>query len=139
MYVRLYYGTMSAVQHLHYEKVRESQARAWRFKHTKTHINPETWSIETRMPPSLCSGAAYIVLWPHPSSQDLSAADPSEPTPLPSGSRAQSSCKAQENKLLCLEQLQAFTLAQEIQGLGVYSPQHMVTDRPSNCFCFCNS
>lgn len=81
-------------------------AWTWRFKHTRTHRETGTWiTLDTRMPrmpPLLYSGAAYVGLWPSPSSWDLSVAAPPEITPLPTRSYAQSSCwllTSEENKL----------------------------------------
>lgn len=77
------------------------------------------------MPPLLCSGAAYIVFWPQPSSQDLSAAGPPETNRLPCHQAcAQSSSKHRKDKL--------FTLAQEIQSLGVHSPQQILSKQTTN-------
>ena len=48
---------------------------AERVKNIQTNTETETWvTLDTRVPNLLCSGEAYVGLWPCPSSQNLLAA-----------------------------------------------------------------
>ena len=80
----------------------------------------EPWVIlETRMPPLLCSGAAYIVLWPRPSSRDLSAAGHQKHSPA-----IRVSC-SEELQVAQSRGKQVVYTSTRNSGSGIHSPQQM--------------
>ena len=87
-------------------------------------------TLDTTVPSLVCSGEAYIGLWPRPSTQDTAADPPAIKASCSEQLQAAQGRGKQVVLLSSLQQAKGLRQAKTVKGPGVCRPQYLLTHLP---------